>query len=760
MGGAKRADDDHDDKDDDLLIEIRPAETESLTDDSETSDESAALDPIHPPEEEKVLPSPSSLGSSGQSVPTGNENANANVNLPSRSDFAGGDDVVANDFNHTNYDENDATEPRTGLGGCKYFLDVEETIGCILEKFDCSLGFMNGILYAGPLGVVFASRLLVFEWTAFLRWEEIETVGRRDGAGGRLRIETKTGDLFDFGGFFDPHTTLGFLRNLRNESILGEIGKEDDDEDDNDEDKDGGGACAGGSEDATPKEWITPAKQTNSDPPRLLLNFFDFDDPPVAGLGMTGDCAEDLRKQCYYGRSPRRNRGNGDSDDARLDQKWAAVRKESDAYPEAPVVDRKLVVPGDAGLEAFVEAFAGDNAPSSYCGFMTEVVGDSGVTATGWVTDDNDGSTDGGKDKGVQTLTRSIEYTHPVNAPMAPPRAQARKEQTMRNYGNNRGLVIETKTIVSDVPMTDCFYVRDVLMVERNTEENGGGWLVNIRFEIVYVKSTMFRSLISRTTTGEFNTFMKDLAGYLVTNCGGTAAASTPPAEQEPTGDNNPAPLRQGTTDASECKPSGSGMDHATLGWKLVSVVLLVWIAAAQVQIWNETRLLRDELETWKDSLPEIWDETGSHLHELALPEIRNVARTLRDRLVHASHVSRPEPVVQAPPPMEVPVDTPMDIPRPTAQGGFSFLLDVVASLLFLWGSFFLMVFGGSFLSSTKNLDQRSDDTHAPKTTTTNLRPKPEESSPSSFSSLTSPSSIARGQLLPIGSDENTTTAS
>mmetsp|Transcript_90103 Transcript_90103/g.183731 ORF Transcript_90103/g.183731 Transcript_90103/m.183731 type:complete len:751 (+) Transcript_90103:265-2517(+) len=750
MGGAKRADDDDDDKDDDLLIEIRPAETESLTDDSETSDGSAALDPIHPPEEEKVLPSPSSLGGSGKSVVTGI--GNVNVNVQSRSDFSRGDDVVANDFNYNNCDENDATQPRTGLGGCKYFLDVEETIGCILDKFDCSLGFMNGILYAGPLGVVFASRLLVFEWTVFLRWEEIETVGRKDSAGGRLRIETKTGDLFDFEGFLDPHATLWFLRNLRNESILGEIGNDNDDDDD--DDNDGGGAYAGGSEDATPKEWITPAKQTNSDPPRLLLNFFDFDDLPV-GLGMTGAGAEDLRKQCYYGRSPRRNQGNGDSGGARLDQKWAAVRKESDAYPEAPVVDRKLVVPEDADLEAFVEAFVGDNAPSSYCGFMTEVVGDSGVTATRWVADDNDNSA-------VQALARTIEYTHPVNAPMAPPQAQARKEQTMRNYGNNRGLVIETKTIVSDVPMTDCFYVRDVLLVERNTEENGGGWLVNIRFEIVFVKSTMFRSLISRTTTGEFNAFMKDLAAFLVTNCGGTAAASTLPAEEEPTGDNNPALLRQGTTDAShgDGTPSGSGRDYATLGWKLVSVVLLVWIATAQGQIWNETRLLRDELKTWKDSLPEIWDETGSHLDEFLLPEIRNEARTLRDRLVHAFNVSRPEPVVQAPPPMEVPVDTPMDIPRPTAQGGFSFLLDVAAGALFLWGSFFLMVFGGSFLSSIKNLDERSDDTHAPKTTTTNLRPKLEESSPSPFSSLTSPSSIARGQLLPIGSDENTTTAS
>jgi len=446
----------------------------------------------------------------------------------------------------------------------------------------------------------------------------------------------------------------------------------------------------------------------------------------------------------------------------KLQEQWETVCSKFNAYPEAPVVDMELVLSEDATLETFVETFFQDNADCSYGRFMTEIVGDSSVTATRWVADDNDSSTDGGKDKGFQTLTRSIEYTHPVNAPMAPPQAQARKEQTMRNYGNNRGLVIETKTIVSDVPMTDCFYVRDVLLVERNTEENGGGWLVNIRFEIVFVKSTMFRSLISRTTTGEFNAFMKDLAAFLVTNCGGTAAASTLPAEEEPTGDNNPALLRQGTTDAShgDGTPSGSGRDYATLGWKLVSVVLLVWIATAQGQIWNETRLLRDELKTWKDSLPEIWDETGSHLDEFLLPEIRNEARTLRDRLVHAFNVSRPEPVVQAPPPMEVPVDTPMDIPRPTAQGGFSFLLDVAAGALFLWGSFFLMVFGGSFLSSIKNLDERSDDTHAPKTTTTNLRPKLEESSPSPFSSLTSPSSIARGQLLPIGSDENTTTAS
>ena len=61
-----------------------------------------------------------------------------------------------------------------------------------------------------------------------------------------------------------------------------------------------------------------------------------------------------------------------------------------------------------------------------------------------------------------EPITRTIRYTHPVNAPMAPPTAKARKEQTLEKFGNV-GMCLQTCTIVEEVPMADCFVVNDRL---------------------------------------------------------------------------------------------------------------------------------------------------------------------------------------------------------------------------------------------------------------------------------------------------------
>jgi|Transcript_13192 hypothetical protein len=58
----------------------------------------------------------------------------------------------------------------------------------------------------------------------------------------------------------------------------------------------------------------------------------------------------------------------------------------------------------------------------------------------------------------------SLEYNHPVSAPLAllAPMAKARKEQhRYRRYGEMGSLSIETDTFVQHVPMPDCFFVTE-----------------------------------------------------------------------------------------------------------------------------------------------------------------------------------------------------------------------------------------------------------------------------------------------------------
>lgn len=89
---------------------------------------------------------------------------------------------------------------------------------------------------------------------------------------------------------------------------------------------------------------------------------------------------------------------------------------------------------------------------------------------------------------GQKVQSRVVEYTHPVNVPMAPPSARAQRKQTFQRYGDH-GFCIETECYVEDVPMTDCFFVKDRLLV---AAKEGGKVLVTLEFELEFVKSTMY----------------------------------------------------------------------------------------------------------------------------------------------------------------------------------------------------------------------------------------------------------------------------
>lgn len=127
--------------------------------------------------------------------------------------------------------------------------------------------------------------------------------------------------------------------------------------------------------------------------------------------------------------------------------------------------------------------------------------GDTQVTATNWEL----------AKEGI-SQTRNIQYSHPVNAPMAPPTARARKEQKLTKYSDH-GMTLETKTIVSDVPMTDCFYVADILRVEPVSDNRVK---ISMHFDIKFIKGTMFKGIITRTTKKEFEQFMQGMAKYML----------------------------------------------------------------------------------------------------------------------------------------------------------------------------------------------------------------------------------------------------
>mmetsp|Transcript_6171 Transcript_6171/g.13566 ORF Transcript_6171/g.13566 Transcript_6171/m.13566 type:complete len:784 (-) Transcript_6171:863-3214(-) len=141
-------------------------------------------------------------------------------------------------------------------------------------------------------------------------------------------------------------------------------------------------------------------------------------------------------------------------------------------------------------MDEYFDLFLANDADKYGYGAYQRKLGDSELDVTPWHLSEKDGV----------SLCRKVSYVHPVNAPMAPPSAAASKQQRFRRFGSH-GMSIETRTEVKDIPMTDCFHVDDQLLVEPTPD---GGVSLTGRFEIRFIKRTMFRSIIANTTNGEF----------------------------------------------------------------------------------------------------------------------------------------------------------------------------------------------------------------------------------------------------------------
>jgi hypothetical protein len=522
---------------------------------------------------------------------------------------------------------------------------IAKKIGYIVEEFKCNHNNFQGILYSGPLGLIFLGRILLFEWTVVLKWDDVVKVcmkhppnwnksSSRSSSNNNnnkvtttaavtaveppfplnsgITIETRGVNAmkYDFEKFFDASKALSILVSLHNDSIL----------------------------DLTPRAMPTPRvvsrglRRMNSDPLRIS-NLFNFDDLPTTLEQEENDA---LRNAGWGGRSlygvdddenettsighsldagsnrvslldahpvalvrantfdvSRRNRFDREPPNVDTDQttasslsnqqscrrsgtedteqgnevdvatQWQQAVNDIANYTEHPIKDLEVL----CNLNQFVEAFVDNDATYSIAQFMKQN-GEMDVNVSQWVKDPTD----------RLAMKRSIEYTHPVDVPMAPPTARARKEQTYRRYGD-RGLIFETKTYVSDVPMTDCFYVADVMRVEAPQEKNGKKVLLNMHFDIRFVKSTMFRSLIARTTKSEFEKSFHTMANFVSTNLV----------------DRIDGPLLP-TTETPSHAPASESQSVVGDAQSRLPTILIVLVLMMQIWILVDVRLVKLEL--------------------------------------------------------------------------------------------------------------------------------------------------------------------
>jgi len=128
---------------------------------------------------------------------------------------------------------------------------IEKLIGYVYDEFNCvhpgPLGAANysGVLYAGPLGVVFLGKLFLFEWTVIINWCDVSKVKHKRNnllkpVPGRPNINTsaaivietqgnaKNGNIdtvYEFDLFHDVHKALEVFQTLHNDSFVDNLDK-------------------------------------------------------------------------------------------------------------------------------------------------------------------------------------------------------------------------------------------------------------------------------------------------------------------------------------------------------------------------------------------------------------------------------------------------------------------------------------------------------------------------------------------------------
>jgi hypothetical protein len=433
-------------------------------------------------------------------------------------------------------------------------LDVVDQIGYLRGEFACTNRNVGGVLYAGSEGFAFKGNIFFYVHQYFVSWSSVSRVRHSDQ--GQILIQCIDGREYIFAAvaqadrvwailvalqseFFaeSPHRTPSVsslrasLRRRNSEPLPSSSSKEE-------------GPTSGGQEEA----YVAAATAATMNDLRVSLSSTRRSfmlESPFASLQMSS--ARLLSSD--------------------LEEAWSQLHESgSEIYAETAIELEEI----HCSLEKFYELFFSNEAPHSIAKFMSDS-GDENVVASRWKKGEED------------IWTRTIEYSHPVNAPLAPPMARARKEQRLRRFGNH-GISVETDTYVDDVPMTDCFYVTDRLLIS-STEENGTVRLT-AHFDIRFVKSTMFRAIIANTTKSEFLKSFQTLLAMMRRQAG-TVTQQLGVEEDKVVVSTQPTPMKTDTP------PANATTTTTQILIALISLVLLL-----QFYIILDLRAMRIQMDT------------------------------------------------------------------------------------------------------------------------------------------------------------------
>ena len=381
-------------------------------------------------------------------------------------------------------------------------------IGAVVAQYACKYQGKRGALHL-------ATRAACFHATGFLGLE-LERVIIPLGAvaevlelsGGGISVRDQKGGAYEFTGLgYRREVCLHVFLNLRERLSAGMA-------------SDGEETSGGGEEEEEEEEGGQRAHPPPPNPIQLIspLSLTPPESSESSEGGGDGDASEYVRvkagrvdarsKECLVreicsgnitkdGWETAKTLGLCDSPIApeALRDSWLKFRDAKEPSFDTVIIDRQAL---PCTITEYFDTFVSDGAHHPIAAYQRKI-GDSEVETTPWRLSGDS----------VLALVREVTYIHPINAPMAPPTAAACKEQTLRRWGDH-ALCVTTRTIVKDVPVVDCFFVEDQLLLESTPED---GVRITGRFEIRFIKRTMLRSFIHSTTTGEFRKWFE---GYQI----------------------------------------------------------------------------------------------------------------------------------------------------------------------------------------------------------------------------------------------------
>ncbi|GMI48366.1 hypothetical protein TrCOL_g9400 [Triparma columacea] len=169
----------------------------------------------------------------------------------------------------------------------------------------------------------------------------------------------------------------------------------------------------------------------------------------------------------------------------------------------SPVRDLKWNLWGPAGLplsmtlDDFISTFLSNDATEGVGKYHSEECSDEVHMVSPWIR--VPGSPSG-------HYSRAIDFTTKVvGSPIGPDKTKATKTQTLE-WGTN-GFVMTTVTDLKDIPSADAFVVRDVVSILKDGEE-GEGIRVHCSYQVDFLKSSFWKSIIESKTKNETKTWV------------------------------------------------------------------------------------------------------------------------------------------------------------------------------------------------------------------------------------------------------------